>query len=193
MALASGRGPGLRRRAARVNEVDWGTVPAWISGVGGTIALLMTIRIVKRDHKLRESSQAEDVYAAIVAHHWKSSSGRFEELRLKAINSSSAPVFRMTIEILGRDWKRSRSTSEANQGKPITSRLIPSLMPHQESQELDLDREVEMEPWDDATSPWVTPPVRFSFTDAAGRRWTRWPDGCLVRHHQREKRSARSA
>ena len=171
-----------------MSEIEWGTVPAWLSGVGGSVALLMTILIVRRDHRLRESAQAEEVYAAVVSHHWTSSSGRYTKLRLKAVNGSSAPVFRMTVEILDWDWKRPRSKKESKQRRALISVLIPTLMPRRESKEIDLDGEIQLDRADSADDGHLllTPPVRFNFTDAAGRRWTRWPDGCLARVHEKK-------
>ena len=155
----------------------------------------MTILVVMRDHKLRESAQAGEVYAAVVSHRWRTSSGVYDELRLRAVNGSSAPVFHMTVEILEWDWKRPRSKKASSQGKAVTSRMFPTLMPGTESKEIDLDGMIKIAPstGDARSYQWVTPPVRFSFTDAGGRRWIRWPDGRLVRLHEKRPTTLASA
>ena len=55
-ARASRYGPG--HRAALVSDLEWGTVPGWVSGLGGTFALLLTIRILVHGRGRRRSKAA---------------------------------------------------------------------------------------------------------------------------------------
>jgi hypothetical protein len=42
----------------RMGEINWGTVPAWISGIGGSASLLLAFYILIRDRAAARASQA---------------------------------------------------------------------------------------------------------------------------------------
>jgi hypothetical protein len=166
---------------------DWGTVPDWLAAVGTLAAFAVALGLFRKEQQARRESEddrrreqasrvaswvgvVEDLDSPPLP--WASEMGR---RRVAAVlhNGSEEPVYdcRVHIELdpaaTGSFWKAVAGTFQPGERRlTLTDRTLP---PGRIQHPLSLGR---------ADLPHAS--VWMTFTDAAGRRWKRHPDGRLV-------------
>ena len=158
-----------------------GTIPDWLAAVGTLGAFAVALWLLFKELAARreqEEDRRREQARLVTAWMMSKPLSRTEERSAIVIrNGSDEPVFDGWCVLVA-------STSRfASERKPVFDwelrwRVLP---PHETLEdELDLPQLL--------TPPWDAR-IRLSFTDAAGRRWTRYPDGRLVEPNRPRRRS----
>jgi len=162
-------------------QAELGTVPDWLAAVGTLLAFVVALRLLFKElaaHREQEEDRRRNQASLVTAWMMSKPLSRTEERSAIMIrNGSDEPVFDGWCVLVA-------STSRfASEREPVFDwefrwRVLP---PHETLEdELDLPQLL--------TPPWDAR-IRLSFTDAAGRRWTRYPDGQLVQRDRPRHRS----
>jgi hypothetical protein len=149
-------------------KAEWGTVPDWVSAFGTLAAFAVALRLLAKELAARR--EAED-------------DRRSEQARRVAVWALWAGVRppRHTLMV--------RNNSE----EPVSAVSIVMEHPHKPGM-VTREESLQLVPpgWNaEEGGPRDHPPgpITLRFTDAAGRFWTRWPDGRLLDVGQQRRRS----
>lgn len=159
-------------------DVDWGTFPDWLGGVGSILAfagfglaLWREVRLRRRDDAARaaEAADAQAAQARLV--FTTIPHGHDTQVRTGVHNASTGPVFVVEVKLFRgpRDAMR-----PAKVGRDVP---IDSLPPGGERDVWLTLVSGEEPPLGDGEEFWL----RLEFTDAAGLRWRRVDNGQPVR------------
>jgi hypothetical protein len=166
---------------------DWGTVPDWLAAIGTLAAFGVALRLLAKElaarreqEEDRRSSQARLVSA------WPTDpqveGGR---LRVTVVvkNGSDEPVYQVHAVLVPPDspWAED---PEAGAGQVPAAEIGRMMLPPGQKEEGRFPMIMSI------LHTGIGPgPVGISFTDAAGRRWKRYPDGRLVELNRPLRRS----
>jgi hypothetical protein len=161
--------------------LDWGTVPDWLAGIGTLAAFFVALRVLAKELEAR-LEQAEDrrrEQARLVS-AWVSTpeDDLPPEFTLIVRNGSNEPVYQVKASMVPYDSPYG-SDPEDGTGQPRSVVETSEILPPGK----------DWQTYFDPRSRIVPGPVSMSFTDAAGRRWTRYPDGRLVEPDRPQRRS----
>jgi hypothetical protein len=153
---------------------DWGTVPDWLAAIGTLAAFGVALRLLAKELAVRRE-QEEDRrrnQARLVAAWVTLKEVSETEVRYSVVvrNGSDEPVFDGLCVVVPSatafEWE-------------VRWLILP---PHETKEDdLRLPEKLWRSLWDAA--------IELSFTDAAGRRWIRYPDGRLVERDRPRRRS----
>jgi hypothetical protein len=153
---------------------DWGSVPDWLAAVGTLAAFFVALRLLAKELAARreqEEDRRRNQARLVVA--WATFKEVSEtEVRYSVVmrNGSDEPVYDGLCVVVP-----STAVFEWEVGWLI-------LPPHEIKEgDLRLPERYWRPLWEAA--------IELSFTDAAGRRWTRYPDGRLVELDRPRRRS----
>lgn len=150
----------------------YGTLPDWLAAAGTIGAFVAGLRLLGKELETRREAledrrlaQARMVAAWATEPYLEGESGE-KKFALKAYNGSDEPIYEVAVVL--KPHPRVLE-NDPDPGWRMTACLSVGVLGprHDEVRYLSTKR--------------VSPgPVEISFTDAAGRRWTRFPDGSLV-------------
>lgn len=161
--------------------MDAGQIQVWVAVIGGTVAvvsLLLSIVTLFMNVGVRRRQQASlvNVIHDQYSIGWRRAEDgegpvQHSEMQVRVVNSSPQPVYRIVVRLLDWNWKKKR--------RIIRRRWYIAIGPDSTSQPADLGPlpEFKRERGDD----FLDLPIEVAFTDAAGLRWRRSPNGRLRR------------
>lgn len=164
--------------------IDWGNVPQWVAAVFTSAGVLLAAFEYRRAIENRRTEQARKVSVIYELVEWDYSvDDRFGRARVKVSNGSDLPIYDINVAVTEWDFKWIVGDH---------TRTISNLPANQESTPIEFDR-ISLPPRSGEgilLHGTLNPPVRLSFTDSAGKRWTRLPNGHLkvVNAKQLQKR-----
>jgi hypothetical protein len=172
---------------------DWGTVPDWLAAFGTLAAFFVALRLLAKELAARRE-QEEDrrteqarLVAAWMTSKWASETEVRHSIVMR--NGSDEPIFDgLCVPVPNTSRYASDPLTLLEPGRPEGTNMMFDyvltfqILPPHEMRESDLPLP---ELW---TSPWNVA-IGLSFTDAAGRRWKRYPDGRLVEPDRPRRRS----
>jgi hypothetical protein len=160
----------------------WGTFPEWLAAIGTLLAFAVALRLLFKELEARREAQEDRrrnqarLVAAWITSKWASET----ELRFTLVvrNGSDEPIYDGRCVVVP---STNRIASDPMMVFDWEFRWL--VLPPQETKEDDLrlPEKLWRSLWDAGTT--------LSFTDAAGRRWTRYPDGRLVPSDRPRRRS----
>jgi hypothetical protein len=139
-------------------KAEWGTVPDWVTAFGTLAAFAVALRLLAKELTARHEQQQDqrrDQARRITAwaNPWPDPRHHVVVMR----NNSEEPVSALTLVMEHPDMPGTVTREESWDLLPPGTRRA-----------------------EDEVFPAPGGPITLSFTDAAGRRWTRYPDGRLV-------------
>jgi hypothetical protein len=149
-------------------QADWGTVPDWLAAVGTLLAFAVALRLLFKELDARRENEEDRrrEQASRVAAWARPVGAGPNDHAMMLRNNSEQPVTAVRLVMEHPD--------------------MPEVVTREESWDLVPPGEQRVD------DMWVTGPpgpVTLTFTDAAGHRWTRRPDGRLVEPDRPRRRS----
>lgn len=155
------------------DHVDWGDVPTWLAAIGTIVAVWFAVIQYRRLISSRIEEQASRVvaYAASSSFDWQNP--RQSTCNAVVLNGSDLPIYECSLRLLSWDWRERKA-------EPLDGALYPVVLPGTTPEET-LDDGLVPPPLSPTTKATISPPLEIEFTDSAGQRWIRRPDGGLER------------
>lgn len=147
---------------ADLNAVQWGAVSDWVAGIATVVAVVVAFWFSLRADRQQESERVAHVFAWMTMH---ADGG----LVLSVSNGTAAPIYDWTVEATWLDEASERTTLTTGSGE---FGLLP---PGRYEFPLRNDAPVGRPRVDSAIE------ISLTFTDGAGRRRMRHPNGRLTR------------
>jgi hypothetical protein len=162
---------------------DWGTVPDWLAAVGTLAAFAVALRLLAKELAARrEYEEDRRTEQARLVSTWTTFPERDAQdsslywFYVVVKNASEVPVHNVSVVM-----EEPRSPYARATGSPDCRMQFFTVAPGEN------DRLAFRHPEHHAG------PLTLTFTDAAGRRWTRYPDGRLVEPDRPRRRSRKDA
>jgi hypothetical protein len=166
---------------------DWGTVPDWLAAVGTLAAFAVALRLLAKELAVRreaEEDRRRDQARLISA--WLADPEDIDRnvwLMIIATNGSDEPIYGFHAVLVPSESPFT-DDPEAGLGQVGTAQFRRETLPPKET-----TRGMFQVVKDGIVTGVMPGPVSISFTDAAGRRWKRYPDGRLVEPDRPRRRS----
>ncbi len=160
-------------------QAEWGTVPDWVTAFGTLAAFAVALRLLAKELTIRrEAEEDRRREQARLVSAWTrepalTTAGGLT-LAVIARNGSAEPIYQVHVVLVSPNSIHA-DDPEAATGQIGTVEVSRPILPPGEASEGSFPMFLGGE-----RTGLVPGPVGISFTDAAGRRWKRYPDGRLI-------------
>lgn len=141
--------------------VQWGDVGTWVAGLATAGAFIVTAAVFVMQLRDRRREDARQISAWVDSRNYGTSPPVYD---VKCRNGSPEPIYLVLIVAGGIEHGMGKVLNVLG---PKSTQMVAISVPGK------VDEEGKVMP--------IDPPVHIRFTDAAGRRWGREPDGRLIR------------
>ena len=148
--------------------VEWGAFPEWLEAVGTLGAL--SFALFQYRNYLGDQARQQASKVSVWASQYRYPSSGPSSATAVVYNGSDQPVYDCSLRLLSWDW---RTKPERLHGI-----RFPVIQPQSKTGGHRVDNGLTAPPESEGV---VSPPYEIEFSDAAGHRWVRKPDGRLTR------------